>query len=142
MGRFKQALLAGLAGTGEGPALIAEQLAFHQVFRDGGAVDRHEGAVGPLALVVNGLSEELLARTGFPVQEDVAVHLGKAPGLVDRGADRRAVSLDVFKAVAGVMAAGALTLADSAFRVGDGVGRLEGHQHAQAFSVLLHRDAV
>lgn len=33
-------------GAGEGPLLVAEQLALQQVFRHGGAVDGHEGPAG------------------------------------------------------------------------------------------------
>jgi len=32
-------------GAGEGPLFVPEQLAFDELFRDGGAVDRDEGLV-------------------------------------------------------------------------------------------------
>ena len=50
----------GLDRAGEGAALVAEQLGFEQVLRDGGAVDGDEAALAP-ALLVDGAGEQLLA---------------------------------------------------------------------------------
>ena len=38
---------AAAVGPGEGPFLVAEQLALQQVFRDGRTVDRQERRLGP-----------------------------------------------------------------------------------------------
>src|SRR5262249_53223175 len=38
-------------GPREGASLVAEQLAFQQVFRDGGAIEGQEGGLGPAAML-------------------------------------------------------------------------------------------
>ena len=67
--------LPGLVFTrpGEGPAPVAEQLAFYQVFRDGGAVDFDERLLGPRTQGVNGVGHQLLAGSAFAVDEHAAV---------------------------------------------------------------------
>lgn len=61
MGKLKQPRLAPLPGAGEGPLLVAEQLALQQVFRHGGAVDGHEGPAGAGGGVVHRVGKQLLA---------------------------------------------------------------------------------
>src|SRR6185503_446452 len=59
-----------LLGTGEGPALVAEQFAFQEVFRDGGTVDRDKWSIGPRAVLIDGTGDEFLARSSFAPDED------------------------------------------------------------------------
>ncbi len=70
--------LKAAVGPGEGPALVAEELALHELFRQGRAVHHHKGAVGPDAVVVDGAGEELLARAGLPGDEHAGL---RGPGL-------------------------------------------------------------
>lgn len=74
---------------------MAEQFAFQQLAGDGGTVDGHEGPTFPLARLMNGPGNHLLARAAFPQQQnsglagrdpprhtDDAAHLG---GMSDDG---------------------------------------------------------
>ncbi len=70
---LKEAGLSAFAGAGEGSALVAEEFAFQQALADGGAVYRNEGPELALALVMYGLSKELLAGSAFAVQKQRAV---------------------------------------------------------------------
>src|SRR3546814_11412083 len=60
----------GLDGPGEGPLLMAEELALQQVFRDGRAVDRDEGTLGARAELVQRAGEQLLSSSAFADDED------------------------------------------------------------------------
>ena len=71
--QFEQALLAAAAGAGERPFGIAEQFAFQQAFRQGTAVDGHEGRVAPGTGVVDGVGQQFLACPAFPVDVDPCV---------------------------------------------------------------------
>ena len=53
-------------GAGEGALLVAEQLALEQPGRDGRAVHLHEGAFAPVAQVVDGARDQLLAGAVSP----------------------------------------------------------------------------
>ena len=55
------------AGAGEGAFLVAEQLALDEIARDRRHVDRDEGALLALAVVVQGAGDELLAGAGLAV---------------------------------------------------------------------------
>ena len=68
MGGLKEAGL-GVAGIGEGSALVAEELGFEEGLRDGGAVHLDEGAVGARRLV-EGAGEEALAGPGLAQDQD------------------------------------------------------------------------
>ena len=57
----------------ERPFLVAEQLAFQQALRDGGAVDGQERPVGPAAVVVESAGDQFLA--GAALAEDQHVHV-------------------------------------------------------------------
>jgi hypothetical protein len=57
-------------GAGEGAALVAEQLAFDQLGRDGPAVDDDERAVAAPGDVVQPARHQLLAAAGLPLDED------------------------------------------------------------------------
>jgi hypothetical protein len=69
MGELEEAGL-GLAGIGERPALVAEQLGLEQGLGDRGAVDVDEGAAGAGAGAVQGAGEEALAGAGLAAEED------------------------------------------------------------------------
>ena len=69
MGQLKEAGAAALFGSGEGPLLVAEQLALQQVFRHGGAVDGHEGPAGAWGGVVHRVGKQLLASARFADEE-------------------------------------------------------------------------
>ena len=71
----KQARLAALSGAGEGPLLIAEELALQQVFRDGRHVDGHEGPVPPAGGPVDRVGEQLLAGAGLADQTGMGLSL-------------------------------------------------------------------
>ena len=60
-------------GPGEGALFVAEQLAFQQVLRDGGAVDGQEGLIGTAAVLVQGAGDQLLARPAFAQDEHVDI---------------------------------------------------------------------
>ncbi len=70
VGDLKQAQAAALFGAGEGPLLIAEELALQQVFREGRHVDGHEGPVPPPGGPVDRVGEQLLAGAGLADQQD------------------------------------------------------------------------
>ncbi len=57
--------------AGERALLVAEQLRLDQVLRDGRAVDLDERPFGPLAVVVDGVGDQLLAGAVLTLDEDV-----------------------------------------------------------------------
>jgi hypothetical protein len=67
---FEGAVAAG-DGAGESAAFVAEELAFDQYGREGGAVDGEEGLVCAAAVEVDAAGDDLLADAVFPEQEDV-----------------------------------------------------------------------
>ena len=140
--RFKQADLAGFAGACKGAALIAEQLAFHEVVGNGRAVDCHKGAVRAVAFIVDGLYKQFLAGARLAGQQYVAVHMREALGRMDGGADGRAFPQDVVKAVPGQVPPVVQAVTQPAFRVGDRLICLKGHQGAQPLPFMVHRRAV
>ena len=68
VGGFEAAHLASDC-TGEGPALVAEELAFDERRWNRRAVDEDHGKAAPGAGIVNRLSEELLAHTGLAEEQ-------------------------------------------------------------------------
>ena len=60
--------VAPLAGAGEGPLHVAEQLAFQQLGGDGGTVERHEGP-HPAGELMQGAGHQLLAGAGLPLHQ-------------------------------------------------------------------------
>ena len=80
-----------LVGAGEGPALVAEQLALDQLLGERGAVERHVGPLGPGARMVDRAGDELFAGAALAGDEDRGLcrcHLGRAVQSLpkDRGA--------------------------------------------------------
>ena len=94
---------------GEGAALVAEQLGLEQRVGQRRAVDRHEGAVGARAGVVDGAGDQLLPRPALPGDQHGGLgarHLGR-PG--ERLAQERGAADDLLEPVALVeLAAGTL----------------------------------
>ena len=58
-------------GAGEGAAAVTEQLAFEQVARDRGAIERDERLLGAVGKLMDGARENLLAGAAFPGDENV-----------------------------------------------------------------------
>ena len=85
--------------AGEGPLLVAEELAFEQCLGDGGAVDRDERRRGAPAQLVDRLRQQLLAGAALAEQQyrnvgrrdlfDVAQHLQHFRAARDDSVDRR-----------------------------------------------------
>ena len=67
-------------GAGEGAAAVAEQLAFEQVARDGGAVEGDERFLGAVGEVVDGAGEDFLAGAALAGDEDVDFGPGDLAG--------------------------------------------------------------
>src|ERR1700678_2537610 len=59
--------------AGEGATLMSEQFAFQQTGRNSGAVHLHKGAIRSVAALVNGFSNQFLACSCFPVDQDRGV---------------------------------------------------------------------
>ena len=74
-----------LGRAGEGPRLVAEQLAGDHARGQGGAVDRHQQVVPARAELVDGPGDQLLAGAGLAEDQDGAVGPGD---LLDRQPDR------------------------------------------------------
>ena len=69
LGEF-EAAGAAFDGTGEGAFFVAEEFAFDERFRHGGAIEGDEGAAGAGAEGVHGPGDEFLAGAAFAGDED------------------------------------------------------------------------
>ncbi len=69
VGELEPALL-DRGRPGEGPLLVAKELALQERLRKGGAVDLDERAVGARGVVVDGASDEFLAGPALPAEQD------------------------------------------------------------------------
>jgi len=95
VGQFKEADFALFAGAGERSAFITEELGFEQVFREGGAVDLHEGLVLAPAVLVDELGQQALARSRFSQDQDVGrFEVGQLQGDAQNLPHRAAVGND------------------------------------------------
>ena len=63
--------------AGEGAFFVAEQFAFQQVFRNGGAVDGEEGPAIALAVMIDGAGDEFLAGAAFAGDQGRGVAAGE-----------------------------------------------------------------
>ena len=75
MGQFEAAFALGNR-PGERALLVAEKLAFNQVFRHGGAIDPDERGGGPGALPVKRPRHQFLARPALPGDQDGGLGAG------------------------------------------------------------------
>ena len=66
-------------GAGEGTALVPEQLAFKQVARDSGRIERHERLVRAGAVAMQGARDQLFTSTGFARHQHGHAGLRQAP---------------------------------------------------------------
>ena len=104
VGQLKEAGAAALFGSGEGPLLVAEQLAFQQILRKSRHVDGQKRPGRPAGGPVNGVGEQLLAGAGLADQKNGTFTVGH-PGQGLLGpADGRRLSDHIVKAVFGVIA--------------------------------------
>ena len=65
--------------AGEGAALVAEELAFEQVLRNGRRIDRDEGALGARTVAMQRARDELLAGARFPRDQHRRMGMGEPP---------------------------------------------------------------
>ncbi|MNN34230.1 hypothetical protein D3C81_1480260 [compost metagenome] len=89
VGQFHQPRLAAALCAGKGAGGVAEQLAFGQVLRQRRAVERQEGCAVTAADGVTGAGHQLLAGTGFTVDQQRCIQGRHAQGAGLEGADRR-----------------------------------------------------
>jgi hypothetical protein len=75
VGRFKAALTAD-GGVGKGPLFMAEELAFDEGLRDGGAVYLHKSPIRPGGKPVNRLGHQLFSGPVFPGDQDPGIGVG------------------------------------------------------------------
>src|SRR6185295_12710069 len=75
--------------TGERTLPMPEQLAFEQALRECRAVDRNQRLVGPAAVLVDKLGDQLLARPALPADEDRRIGACDLAGEVYCLAERR-----------------------------------------------------
>ncbi|MNX19999.1 hypothetical protein D3C86_499330 [compost metagenome] len=61
--------VADVVGAGEGPLLMAEQLGFDEILRDGRHVEGDEILVGARAVLVQGMGDQLLAGAALAVDQ-------------------------------------------------------------------------
>ena len=101
VGHFKEAGLAFFAGPRKGAADVAEEFAFEEVRRQGGAVDGHEGAVAAVAGVVDALGEEFFPRAAFALNQDGGVVFGHGGGSLYDFFHVSVDGLDIFEVVNG-----------------------------------------
>ena len=52
-------------GAGEGAAFVAEEFAFQQLLRDGGAIDGQERLLAAVAVMIDGARDQFLARAAL-----------------------------------------------------------------------------
>jgi hypothetical protein len=86
-------------GSGEGPLLVSEQLAFEEPGGDGGAVDLHERSIAPSAQAVNRARHQLLPGAGLALDENRRV--GRCDGLdqLENSFELRALADDFLEAL-------------------------------------------
>jgi hypothetical protein len=62
---------------------MTEQFAFQKIQRNGSAIKLYKSAAATLTCVMNGVSNEFLSRTGFPLDEDSRVCRGNLLHLLE-----------------------------------------------------------
>ena len=96
--QFKAAELLD-EGTGEGPPLMAEQLALQQPRRHGSTIHRDEGVVLAYAELMDGACEAFFARAGFALEKDGGVRRCHNLHLPQHFFEGRACADDLFTMV-------------------------------------------
>ena len=91
----------GLLGAGEGPAGMAEQLAFGQGRAERGHVHGHERSLPAAAVVVDRPGDKFLARAAFAPQVDAGVGRGHQGDPPEDLLHRRRAADDLLLPVAG-----------------------------------------
>jgi hypothetical protein len=109
VGELEAALALG-DGAGEGAFFVAEELAFDEVFGDGGAIEGDEGAGVAGAFAVERAGDELLAGAAFALDEDGGVGAGDAAEEGPEFLDGRALAEELTAGVFGVLAEEAVDL--------------------------------
>src|ERR1700674_5702999 len=88
-------------GAGEGPLLMAKQLALQEPCGDGGAVELYKSPFPAGAHVVKRTSDEFLARARFTKNEDGGIGGGDGFDLIQDAAERGALPDDLPEVVFG-----------------------------------------
>src|SRR5207245_7712362 len=60
-------------GTGEGPFLVSEKLAFQKGLRQSCAIDCDKGLIRPPAVSMNGTRDQFFARSAFAANQNVGI---------------------------------------------------------------------
>jgi hypothetical protein len=94
----------------EGTSLVSEELARDELWRDGTAVDGHEGALCARAAIVERARRELLARARLDVEQDWDVGPGDAREIRQRLLHRRRGAPQLAEGCDEVVLAGAAPL--------------------------------
>ena len=97
VGVFKPALALAFR-AGEGTADMAEELAFEDVFAQGGAVERHERLVLARAVDVESFGYKFFASTAFAQNQGRGRGGGQLAHFGDDGVHRFGVADDAFEA--------------------------------------------
>ena len=139
VGHFKEAGLAFFAGACEGAADVAEEFAFEEVCRQGGAVDGYEGAVAVVAGVVDALGEELFPRAAFALNQDGGIVFCHGGGSLNDFFHVAVDGLDVVEVVAGGHAGLGQLIADIFFQSLQLCDVAEGHDVVGA---AVHEEEV
>ena len=102
---------AVLDGAGERAVHVAEQLAFQQILAQRPAIDAHKRSARPIAQLVDGRGDQLLAGAGLAQQQDRgvaardtsrrAIHLLHGRAGADNAGDRRPALVHVVGDVTG-----------------------------------------
>ena len=101
VGQLEFALVAAAPGPRERPFFMAEQFAGDQIPGNGAAVDGDIGAVFPVALIVNGLGENIFAGSALSQKQNIGAASGNHSGLLHRHQEKGVLSLNVLKAEIG-----------------------------------------
>ena len=139
VGQLENAGFSLVARAGKSAFDIAEQLAFQQVFGQGGAVERHKGRRVPGRVIVDTLGKQLLSGTRFPGDQHCGIGGGKAHCPLFEAAHRFAAAHDIVEVFLGVKALLNRTCADLVLHLLDTVHPLEGRHRAHALSAQADR---
>ncbi len=142
VGELEEAGLAALLRAGEGPVLVAEELALDEVVGEGAQVHSEEGAALAGAGGVDGRGEELLARARLAVDEDGQVGGGEARGYAPRAIHGDALADDVLHGVLGHVAAAAVLEAEAGLYGAVVLVAPEGRHAALGGLEAPHRDVA